>query len=1389
MAQKFLNGVQSYFNANNYTLLGYDSLDVVGGDLVLKRAGSEKLRIGANTATFTGNVESQDTFILNYNNAGNKWQQLFDGSNGWNLRYYNGTSWSSNYINVNTSGNATFAGDITSTGLTVDYTGNRTGDAGILVTNDSSDWGIKVDKDPSGDDYGILSQTDGDNAIVVRNAAGTTKIQLQGDGDATFAGNISAGSGTFSAFVYAEDEIHLTDAGTTRAKLLLNSSDRDNVELRAESLGSTMKFFTVGTEALELDASQNAIFAGDVTMTQTSGNNVLYINSSGGGNPVIYMQDSAVKWGQFVASGELYFKNETTNVNTLKLIGSNATFAGKVRANSWFQGADGTNTLWANSTSGVLIQTPGSTANNNDSKIYFRNSGTTIKHTFDTNTGDATFAGTIDSGAVTSTGIIKSNRAEATLQLVSTHGRSSSINQGGGNLHIHADHGSGVGINYGNTTNPGLLKLYNNTTSKVTLDATHGDATFSGGVSIIATSAKNYRVTDGTQNIWVGSSGNTRFGLGAGSSIIQSTGAAFGIGTQDGNALRFGTDNTEALTISSTQDATFTGNVTLQSTAPTFYLDNTTSTTGKNWRLSSAANGKMYIAEHGVVDAITLEHTSGNATFAGTVKTPTLLVNATAVRESASKLSVQGGMSEFETGSVFGNDWANSPVSILERGNIASGSSDNKYAPNLNFHWSGRVSNSLWMSDNGHLHYGSYSSTGVPSTNGTFKAGYFHGDGSNLTGITVSNADTVDNVHATSFLRSDQADTGTGTITLADSSAADNPLILGSSSQTSYTLQQWQTSSHGTNNAYLIAYGAGHGSQAGNFAMKNTVSSGEIFFELAGGVLPLRMTSIGSTFAGNIGTGGLTATDVTGVSIKSQSTSSQESAINIIQHGTGTNPIIRMGEKSTDGGRFHMFDGGVEKIAFYTDGTANHISAGGLTINDSANPDGGGGAGEGGSLTVEGRRDGTANLISLRARDASAPTVALPNGQGGLIRWQGFDGTDFAQMGAIAVVADGQAVANSDAPSKMIFYTTPDGSDALTTALTLDKSQNAAFTGTITTSDNSNDNYIAATFSDSSYVRMHGYGLYMSRNNSYIRPTTDTGKTLYIGSSDKRWDNVDVHATAATFSGNVNAPGLVYNATNKYLSISHWSSPPTPAAMLHLSDNSNDLDVPQIRIEGRDNPGDTRLDIAVKDADVRFNLVEGSTDASAGYGKMHFKTNANANSSNPTRGGFLFQTGAGSVIDALTITNEGKATFASDTTFSAGVVKKGSGGYYLHNSSGAFRAAFWDNGSETRLFADGDGSTATLVINDNNTYFAGTVTVNGDYLAVGNADNATTLIQTRSSAGQLSGIKLARGAGDVRSKYWKFTSTSSSSGDYVRLYAGSGTGEWDIYGHGNNLQH
>ena len=96
--------------------------------------------------------------------------------------------------------------------------------------------------------------------------------------------------------------------------------------------GKGIKFGTNGsTLALELDTSQNATFAGNITMVQTSGNNTLTIDSSGGGNPVIYYKDTSRTWGQFISNGDMYFKDETSQINSLLLDGGtgNATFAGK----------------------------------------------------------------------------------------------------------------------------------------------------------------------------------------------------------------------------------------------------------------------------------------------------------------------------------------------------------------------------------------------------------------------------------------------------------------------------------------------------------------------------------------------------------------------------------------------------------------------------------------------------------------------------------------------------------------------------------------------------------------------------------------------------------------------------------------------------------------------------------------------------------------------------------------------------------------------------------------------------------------------------------------------------------------------------------------------------
>ena len=91
-----------------------------------------------------------------------------------------------------------------------------------------------------------------------------------------------------------------------------------------------------------------------------------------------------------------------------------------------------------------------------------------------------------------------------------------------------------------------------------------------------------------------------------------------------------------------------------------------------------------------------------------------LQVGGTTVIDSARNATVNkvtataSGMSEFSTDLSSNDDYINSPISIRERNMAGSAASADMYAPNLNFHWSGRWSNSLWMNSSGHLVYGGY---------------------------------------------------------------------------------------------------------------------------------------------------------------------------------------------------------------------------------------------------------------------------------------------------------------------------------------------------------------------------------------------------------------------------------------------------------------------------------------------------------------------------------------------------------------------------------------------------------------------------------------------------------------------------------------------------------
>jgi len=240
------------------------------------------ITISGNNATFAGTIGSgaitSSASVIasgNSNSFGNTTISALSATSGTFSASVtaagNSNSFGNTTIAALTATTGVFAGDIASKGLTVDYTGNRTGDAGILVTNDHNDWGIKVDKDPSGDDYGILSQTDGENAIVVRNAAGTNKIQLQGDGDATFAGDISAANANITTTMDVGSFIYVGGNNSIFAENNLRFKSAGAAYIDHNTTGQSLVFRTsnsssLDTNALTITGAGNATFAGGITV-------------------------------------------------------------------------------------------------------------------------------------------------------------------------------------------------------------------------------------------------------------------------------------------------------------------------------------------------------------------------------------------------------------------------------------------------------------------------------------------------------------------------------------------------------------------------------------------------------------------------------------------------------------------------------------------------------------------------------------------------------------------------------------------------------------------------------------------------------------------------------------------------------------------------------------------------------------------------------------------------------------------------------------------------------------------------------------------------------------------------------------------------------------------
>ena len=79
------------------------------------------------------------------------------------------------------------------------------------------------------------------------------------------------------------------------------------------------------------------------------------------------------------------------------------------------------------------------------------------------------------------------------------------------------------------------------------------------------------------------------------------------------------------------------------------------------------------------------------------------------------------------------------------------------------------------------------------------------------------------------------------------------------------------------------------------------------------------------------------------------------------------------------------------------------------------------------------------------------------------------------------------------------------------TTTVIDASRNVSANTSVVSGNSSTSGILRSHYSDGSYMTLEGYGLVMNRGASYIRPSTDNDKYLYIGGADASLDWLQIH--------------------------------------------------------------------------------------------------------------------------------------------------------------------------------------------------------------------------------------------------------------------------------------